>query len=64
MNNDYIKSLVEKGKRIDGRKLDEFRKIIIENNVSKNSAGSARCKIGDTEVIVGIKFDIGEPYPD
>jgi len=64
MNNDYIKSLVEKGKRVDGRKLDEFRKIIIESNVSKNAAGSARCKIGNTEVIVGVKFDIGEPYPD
>ena len=64
MNNDYIKSLVEKGKRIDGRKLDEFRKIIVETNISKNAAGSARCRIGETEVIVGVKFDIGEPYPD
>ena len=64
MNNDYIKSLVEKGKRIDGRNLDEFRKIIIETNISKNAAGSARCKIGQTEVIVGVKFDVGEPYPD
>jgi len=64
MNNDYIKSLVEKGKRIDGRKLDEFRKIIVETNISKNAAGSARCRIGETEVIVGVKFDTGEPYPD
>ena len=64
MNNDYIKSLVEKGKRIDGRNLDEFRKIIIETNISKNAAGSARCKIGQTEVIVGVKFDVGEPYSD
>ena len=64
MNNDYIKSLIEKGKRIDGRKLDEFRKIIVETNISKNAAGSARCRIGETEVIVGVKFDTGEPYPD
>jgi len=64
MNNDYIKSLIEKGKRIDGRKLDEFRKIIVETNISKNAAGSAKCKIGETEVIVGVKFDTGEPYPD
>src|SRR3989344_7084886 len=64
MNNDYIRSLIEKGKRIDGRKLDEFRKIIIETNISKNSAGSARCRMGETEVIVGVKFDVGEPYPD
>jgi len=64
MNNDYIKSLMEKEKRIDGRKLDEHRKISIETGVSKNASGSARCKIGDTEVIVGVKFDMGEPYPD
>lgn len=64
MNNDYIRSLIEKGKRVDGRKLDEFRKVIIETNISKNSSGSAKCKIGNTEVIVGVKFDTGEPYPD
>ena len=64
MNNDYIRGLVEHGRRIDGRKFDEFRKIIIETNISKNAAGSARCKIGETEVIVGVKFDMGEPYPD
>ena len=64
MNDDYIKSLIEKGKRMDGRKLDEHRPIVIETGVSKNASGSARCKIGDTEVIVGVKFDLGEPYPD
>lgn len=64
MNDDYIKSLMEKGKRVDGRKLDEHRKISVETGVSKNASGSARCKIGDTEVIVGVKFDMGEPYPD
>lgn len=64
MNEDYIRNLIGKGKRIDGRKLDEHRKIILSTDVSKNASGSARCKIGDTEVIVGVKFDIGEPYPD
>ena len=64
MNDDYIRTLVEKGKRIDGRKLDEFRNISVETGVSKNASGSARCKIGDTEVVVGVKFDLGEPYSD
>ena len=64
MNDDYIRTLVEKGKRIDGRKFDEFRKISVETGVSKNASGSARCKIGDTEVVVGVKFDLGEPYSD
>ena len=64
MNNEYIVSLIKDGKRIDERKLDEHREIKIEYNISKNAEGSARCKIGETEVIVGVKMNIGEPYPD
>jgi len=64
MNSDYIESLIENGKRIDGRKLDEHRKIMIEQDISKNAEGSARCRMGDTEVIVGVKMDIGQPYSD
>ena len=64
MNNDYLLGLLEQNKRVDGRKLDEYRKISIETNVSKNAEGSARCKMGDTEVNVGVKMDVGEPYSD
>ena len=64
MNNDYILSLIQQDKRADERKFDEYRKIKIETGISKNAEGSARCKIGETEVIVGVKMDIGEPYPD
>lgn len=51
-------------KRFDGRKLEEFRPIEIEYNVSKTAEGSAKVKIGETEVIAGIKLEIGKPYPD
>lgn len=64
MNNDYILQLLEHHKRVDNRKLDEYRKITIETGISKNAEGSARCKMGDTEVVVGVKMDIGTPYPD
>ena len=59
-----IKEYLSQGKRFDGRKSDEFREIVIETNVSKNAEGSARVKIGKTEVIVGVKMDVSEPYPD
>ncbi len=59
-----IKSYLEQGKRFDNRKLDEFREITIETNVSENAEGSARVKLGNTEVLVGVKMDVGEPYPD
>jgi len=64
MNNEYIFSLVEKNQRVDGRKLDDYRDIKIETNISKNAEGSAKCSIGDTEVIAGVKLEIGTPYTD
>jgi len=64
LTGERIKEYLSQGKRFDKRKLDEFRKISIETNISKNAEGSARVKIGKTEVLVGVKMDIGEPYPD
>lgn len=64
-SNDYVSKLVEKKTRIDGREFGEFRRPIeITYNVSNKAEGSARVKIGDTEVIAGVKMDVGEPYPD
>lgn len=59
-----IREYLDVGKRFDGRKLLEHRNIEIEIGVSKNAEGSARVKLGNTEVIAGIKLDISEPYPD
>ena len=59
-----IQKYLDEGKRFDGRKLDEFRELSIETGVSKNAEGSARVKIGKTEVLVGVKMDVGTPYPD
>ncbi|MBU1204211.1 MAG: exosome complex protein Rrp42 [Nanoarchaeota archaeon] len=63
-NSEYIASSIEKDTRLDDRKLEAYRKITLETGVTKNAEGSAKCKIGDTEVMVGIKLGIGEPYPD
>ena len=61
----HIISLLNAGIRLDGRKLTEYRKPIeVEYGVVKTAEGSARVKIGETEVIVGIKLEVGEPYPD
>ena len=59
-----IVEYMEKGKRFDGRGLDEFRELTIETGISKKAEGSARVKLGKTEVLVGIKMDVGAPYPD
>jgi len=61
---DRIREYLSSGKRFDGRGLGEFRDIVIETPVSVKAEGSARVRIGKTEVIVGIKMDVSEPYPD
>ncbi|MBW2997405.1 exosome complex protein Rrp42 [Candidatus Woesearchaeota archaeon] len=67
MNEDLRKgiiSLLSKSERLDGRKPDQYREVKVETGVSKNAEGSARVKIGDTEVIAGVKLEIMKPYPD
>ena len=64
ISKDYMIHLLDKGVRIDNRKLDEYRKISIETGVSNKAEGSARVKIGETDVIVGVKLEVGTPYPD
>jgi exosome complex component RRP42 len=61
---DYLIKLAEKGKRSDGRNFDEFRNIEIETGVVTKAEGSCKVKIGNTQVLTGIKMEIGEPYPD
>ena len=61
----HIINLLNSGRRLDGRKLTEYRQpITVEYGVVKTAEGSARVKIGDTEIIVGVKMEVGEPYPD
>src|SRR3989344_3441385 len=69
MNNlnlrEYISSILANGHRIDGRKLEEYRNPIeIKTGISKNAEGSASARIGETEVIAGVKIGVGEPFAD
>jgi len=59
-----IKRALAEGVRFDGRKPLEFREITIEKGVIDTAEGSARVKIGNTEVLCGVKMEIGTPYPD
>ena len=59
-----ITNLVRNDKREDGRELNEYRDVSIETNVISKAEGSARVKLGGTQVIVGIKPQLGSPFPD
>jgi exosome complex component RRP42 len=53
---------VSKGKRLDGRNLDEIRPIEIEVGLIRKANGSARVKLGNSEVVAGVKVETGEPF--
>ncbi|MFQ5474791.1 MAG: exosome complex protein Rrp42 [Candidatus Nanoarchaeia archaeon] len=59
-----VNSTLDKGTRLDGRKSEEYRQIEVETGVTKNAEGSARVKMGDTEVLAGVKMEVSKPYPD
>ncbi|MEK6919315.1 MAG: RNA-binding protein [Nanoarchaeota archaeon] len=52
------------GKRFDGRTAQEFRDITITLGASNMAEGSATVKLGKTEVIAGVKMNVGTPYPN
>ena len=54
----------KKGKRIDDRALDEHRPLIIDTGVIPHANGSARARLGDTEIVSGIKVQPDRPFPD
>ncbi|RJQ21206.1 exosome complex protein Rrp42 [Candidatus Woesearchaeota archaeon] len=60
----HVLKCLNKGVRYDGRKPLEFRPISIEYGVSASAEGSARVRIGGTEVIAGVKMETATPYPD
>ena len=62
---DSIMSKLSDSKRTDGRGLLDYRNIEIETNILKDKTnGSAKVKIGDTEVWAGIKVETANPFPD
>ncbi|RAL44268.1 unnamed protein product [Cuscuta campestris] len=53
--------------RTDGRKQLAYRRIYVETGVIPQASGSARVKIGATDVIVSVKAELGKPssrHPD
>ncbi|UCE80544.1 MAG: exosome complex protein Rrp42 [Methanobacteriota archaeon] len=64
LKRDHITKLLSKGIRIDGRKFEEMRPLTVEKSYIQSAEGSARVRLGDTDVIVGVKMVVGQPFPD
>jgi exosome complex component RRP42 len=56
--------VLAKGKRLDGRGLEDHRPLRIETGIIQKANGSALVTLGNTEVIAGVKVATGTPFPD
>lgn len=61
---EHLLKALNKNVRYDGRKRSEYRPVSVKYDISKSAEGSASVRIGDTEVLVGVKLGIETPYPD
>jgi exosome complex component RRP42 len=59
-----IQQVIDTGKRLDGRTLTDYREFKIEEGVIEKAEGSARVFLGNTQILVGVKVETGEPFPD
>ncbi|MEE6510560.1 hypothetical protein FKM82_030439 [Ascaphus truei] len=57
----YILHGIQDDLRTDGRGCEDYRCIEVETDVVSNTTGSARVKIGHTDVLVGVKAEMGVP---
>lgn len=64
LTKETMNKMFAEGKRFDSRGLTDFRDLEITYEVSNKAEGSARVKLGKTDVVVGVKLQVGEPYPD
>ncbi len=59
-----IKELLDKGERIDGRGLYDYRPTKIETGTLRKAEGSSYVELGDTTVVAGVKFEVNKPFLD
>jgi len=60
----YIVNNLKNEERIDGRGLWDYREWKIKHNLVASAEGSADVRLGDTRIITGLKYEVGQPFPD
>ncbi len=59
-----VVDMISKGKRVDERGVESYRPLQIEVGLIEKANGSAQVHLGKTKVLVGVKVETGEPFPD
>uniref|UniRef100_A0A1A9Z5L6 Ribosomal RNA-processing protein 42 n=1 Tax=Glossina pallidipes TaxID=7398 RepID=A0A1A9Z5L6_GLOPL len=57
----FILHGVEEDFRVDGRSCRDYRPMELETELVNNASGSARLRLANTDVLVGIKTEIDKP---
>lgn len=60
----FILHGVEEDFRCDGRKCLDYRPMEVETDVVSHASGSARLRLANTDILVGVKTEIDTPYPE
>jgi exosome complex component RRP42 len=60
----HMIELLNQGKRLDDRGLLDYRELKIKTGVVEKANGSALVSLGNTQVMVGVKVEVGTPFPD
>ncbi|XP_052888098.1 exosome complex exonuclease RRP42 [Anopheles moucheti] len=60
----YILHGIQKNLRNDGRTNREYRPMELESEIVVHAAGSARLRMANTDILVGVKAEIDTPHPD
>jgi exosome complex component RRP42 len=61
---EYIANGIQQNLRNDGRSCHEFRPIDVELGLVAQASGSSRVRLGSTDVVVGVKVEVGSPDPE
>jgi len=64
IKSDYIRDLIAKGEREDGRKLLDYRNIELKTGIIDHAEGSAQVDLGNTRVLAGAKIVVDDVHSD
>jgi len=60
----FILHGIQQAIRCDGRSNLDYRPIQLETGVVTHASGSARLRLANTDVLVGVKAEVDTPQPD
>lgn len=61
---EYVLKLLRRGERVDNRGLLDYRPISVILNPIERADGSTLVRLGRTQVLVGVKLELGAPFKD